>query len=345
MALDVLSDPSDPSRATARSWQSTGTRPPAQNPVGSLAAIAAVASRQLGVVSKEQLIEAGLTTRSIERQAARGHLMPVFRGVYSIGHGHLSSRGHKMAAVLAAGEGAVISHRSAAEHFGLIEWEGPIDVSRAYGGRAGLRASPNRWQQNVRIHRMRAIPEAPPIVHGGVPSTSVERTLIDLASVVRPRLLEQAVLQASRLGLLRMDTMAQILRGQGSGRRGVGLLRQLLDLSAPEDARSRSDGEVQVLRLCKSHGLPIPLVNESVEGLEVDFLWKDKWLVAELDGRRHHRGRAAFERDRRRDRALVLAGYRVMRFTYGDIHGDAGGVADQLREMLAQQARRAESAG
>jgi very-short-patch-repair endonuclease len=167
----------------------------------------------------------------------------------------------------------------------------------------------------------------------GIPATTVPRTLVDLAEVVSPHDLERAVHQCYRLRRFDSEGVAACL-ARHPGRNGPSRLRALLADHPDGAERSRSWLEVAMLTLCRRHGLPLPRVNVVIEGRERDFHWPERGLVVEVDGRDEHLTPIAFEDDRRRDRALHLAGYIVLRFTYRDVTDTPDEVAADIRAAL-----------
>jgi hypothetical protein len=162
--------------------------------------------------------------------------------------------------------------------------------------------------------------------------TTPSRALLDLAATVSPTRLRRAFEAADRLELLDPTALASLCDNAG-GRKGTGLLGALL-VEHQELPWTRSELERRFLRLCDRAGIPRPAVNVPVEGFEVDFFWPAERLVVELDGWSFHRGRAAFERDRSRDAALQVAGYRVLRITYRRLVEDPDSVVREIRALL-----------
>jgi very-short-patch-repair endonuclease len=173
--------------------------------------------------------------------------------------------------------------------------------------------------------------------HRGIPTTSVARTLLDLAEVIPFTQLNRALEAAERQELLDMRSIEDLL-ARSNGRRGTGRLRRAL--ADHHDADLRSDLEARFLDLCRDAGLPLPATNVLVEGFLVDAVWREQRLIVELDGYEFHRTRAAFERDRRRDGILVGSGYRVLRFTHLMVERDPDHVVAPLRSFLAPDSRR-----
>jgi very-short-patch-repair endonuclease len=288
-------------------------------------AVAELAGRQHGVVSRRQLLEFGFSASGIGRRVDGGRLHPVHRGVYSVGHSLITGRGLAMAAVLSSGPGAVLSHRSAADLWNLLASSRRAmevtDPGRSRHGRRG-----------VIVHQTRRLdPEDVGAVER-IPVTSVARTLLDLAEIVPRHRLEQAMEQAERLG--RFDLIAvQRVIDRGCGRRGASKLRALLT-DAVVEPMSRRELERRFLRFCLKERLPRPVVNGVAAGFEVDCLWEHARLVVELDSREFHTTTAAFERDRERDAVLQVAGYRVIRVTWRRLKLEPEALAAQLRALL-----------
>jgi hypothetical protein len=289
--------------------------------------LAELATRQWGVVSVGQLRALGFGRAAVTRRVHAGRLHRIHRGVYAVGHTRLGRDGRRLAAVLACGEGAVLSHTSAASHWGLLDTAAArIDVT-APRSRAGV--------QGVRLHRSRFLDARDTTSHEGLPITTVARTLLDLAATVQPHRLERALAQAERLELYDHRAIEALL-ARANGHRGGTALAQA---TTSEPAWTRSEAEARFLDLVREATLPEPLVNLTLAApdhprLEVDFCWPTHRLIVELDGWETHRTRAAFEHDRRKDAALNAAGHRVLRFTWRAIKHDAPTVKRRLRAVL-----------
>jgi len=288
--------------------------------------IAELAERQFGLVSLAQLGGVGLGARAVRKRVSAGRLRRVHRGVYAVGHGVLRREGRWMAAVLACGEGAVLSHSSAAAHWDLLATAAAkIDVTatRSRTGAPGLR-----------LHRSRFLDARDTTRHEGIPITTVPRTLLDLAATVPAQRLERALAQAERLHLYDHRAI-QALLARSNGHRGTGALAHATSREDPK--WTRSDYEAWFLQLVRDAGLPEPMVNSSLAApdhprLEVDFCWPAHRLIVETDGWDTHRTRAAFEADRARDAALLAAGYKVLRFTW---RTEPATIQRRLRALLA----------
>jgi very-short-patch-repair endonuclease len=288
--------------------------------------LTALAQKQHGVVARRQLVDAGLGARTIQRRIEAGRLHRLHRGVYSFGGGKVNRRGAWLAAVLARGEGAVLSHRSAAALWGLIGTQrGPIDVTCAQG----------RPRHNgIRLHQG-GVHREERKTKDGIPVTSVARTLFDFADLGDLERLRKAWEEADRLGLLRLNAVAQVCE-RGYGRHALAPIRRLL-AAATAPAPGRSPLEHRFAEFCREHlgDLPAPHTNVTILDHEVDAYWAQHRLVIEMDSWEFHRHQAAFERDRRRDAAMQAAGYRVLRLTDRRLKSEAPAVAAELRALLA----------
>jgi hypothetical protein len=267
-----------------------------------------LAGRQWGVVARAQVLALGFSRSWIERSLAAGRLQLLYRGVYAVGHTRLCREGRWVAAVLACGPGAVLSHRSAAAHWNLLATSATrVDVTAARG---------RRGHEGVRLHRSRSLDAQDTTTNQGIPITTVAKTMLDLAAIVPAHRLERALAQAERLRLYDDAALTQIIE-RSNGHRGRQALQEAI---AQEPAFTRSDLEARLLALTRQHGLPTPLVNHILAApdhprLEVDFCWPSHQLIVETDTYATHGTRADFEHDRRKDAALAAAGYTVLRFT------------------------------
>jgi len=232
-----------------------------------------------------------------------------------------------MAAVLACGESAVLSHRSAAALWGLLPaGGGPIDVTIPLGGA--------RRQPGIAVHVTRIVDLPYMTEFHGIPCTTVARTLVDLAGAVPPRRLRRALEQSVFLN--RFDRRAlDAALACASGRRGTGTLRRLLVELADGPDLTRSELERRFLELISEAALPKPVVNGFVAGHEVDFHWPAQRLVVETDGRAAHGHALAFERDRRRDLDHELAGWHVVRVTWRQVIDEQDRLIGMLESRLA----------
>jgi very-short-patch-repair endonuclease len=287
--------------------------------------LAALAVAQHGVVHRRQLLALGLSDSAIGRRVASGRLHRLHRSVYAVGHPLLGSHGRWLAAVLACRPGAVLSHASAA-----ALWEirsaaaGRIDVT--VPGTARPRAP------GLRVHRARRLGAEEIATRRGIPVTSAERTILDLAASLSERALEKVLDRAEQERIVDWRALAAIACARGH--RGSAPLGRVLAEHVPGTTVTRSVLEERMLALCRAHGLPRPRVNHYVEGLEVDFVFPGKRVLIETDSWRYHRDRTAFERDRERDAVFARAGYRVLRFTDRQMRSDPAGVAATIGAVL-----------
>jgi very-short-patch-repair endonuclease len=285
--------------------------------------VAQLARRQHGVIARRQLLDAGVSSAAIGRLIASGWLARLHAGVYAVAGQPPTRHARWMAAVLAGGPFALLSHSSAGVLWNIVEpVPGPVHIT-ASGG--------SHRRRGIVFHR-RADLDLPGVVHKGIPVTTPSRTLIDLAATMSARRLRQAVEATDRHRLLDVTELSRLLEAS-SGRKRTGRLASLLADHRPLP-ETRSELERRFLRLCRHAGLPPPAVNVPVAGLEVDFLWPEARLVIELDGYAFHRDRASFERDRRRDAILQLAGYRVLRVTHRRLVEEAASVVAELRTIV-----------
>jgi hypothetical protein len=266
------------------------------------ATISRYASRQHGIVTAAQLREAGLSYTAISKRVVAKRLHRLHRGVYSVGHEVGSRDAMWMAAVLACGPSAVLSHRSAAALWELLRpIDGPVEVSvPSQSGRRGRRG--------IRLHRRAALSSQAVTIRSLIPVTTPWQTIEDLRGVVPPRLQRRALRQAE-------------------------VLKLALGPLGPGD-RTRSDLELDFLNLCRRHRIPPPLVNVRIGRWTVDFLWREQRLVVETDSWRYHGGSVAFEDDHARDLDLRRRGYAVHRFSERQIREEEEIVVADLAAAL-----------
>ena len=236
-----------------------------------------------------------------------------------------------MAAVLSCGSEALLSHRSAADLWGILPTSSArIDVTapRTSSGRPG-----------ITLHRPRRVHPEDRAANDRIPVTSIARTLLDLADVVGAHRLGRAVNEAERLQVFDLRAVMRLV-ARSRGRRGLPLLEAVLsDYRGPPPA-TRSELERRFLDLCREAGLPRPQVNAFVCGFQVDMVWHEGRLVVELDGYAFHRTRGKFEDDRERDAILQLAAYRVVRFTYRRLEDEPAEVMRIVRSLLSRSPER-----
>ena len=294
------------------------------------ARVVGLAGRQHGVVARRQLRELGLTSRMVGRRVEDGTLRRVHRGVYLLGalDGPLRPRlAPEMAAVLACGDDARVSHRSAGWLWGFWPCRPPRgpDVAVPWETR--------RARAGVTVRRTRSLPSSDGTTAEGIPVTTPARTLRDLATVVTPGELNRAAARAERLGLVDAETIADLVADHGA-RPGAATLRAALG-----DGRSlvltRSEAEELLLALLRRFGLPTPETNVRIAGYEVDCLWPALGVAVEVDGFAHHGSRRSFDDDRRRDAELAAAGVQVIRVTWKHLAEEPETTMVRLAQVLA----------
>jgi very-short-patch-repair endonuclease len=283
--------------------------------------IAAPADLDHGVVDVDRLRAIGASRTQIGRRIKSRRLVPLYRGVYAVGHRRLTKAGAWLAAVRALGPDAVLSHTQAAALWELRPGPGgSIHVTVPAGGRAK--------RSGIVVHRTIHLPAGHVSDRDRIPVTTPARTLSDLAGSVSRAQLARAIEAADYHRLLDVPS----LLAAGAGRPGAQRIR---DLTARETRFTRSDLEAAFLDLCDRYELPRPLSNSRVAGFEVDAHWPQHGLVVELDSWRHHGTRAAFERDKERDAELSAHGIATLRFTYHQVTRRPRWVADKLSPSLA----------
>jgi predicted transcriptional regulator of viral defense system len=298
--------------------------------------IARICQLQHGVITLDQLEARGLTVQAVHERLLVGRLHRIHQRVYSLTPGVMTQRAEFMAAVLACGPEAVLSHRSAAYLWGLVEErQKPIDVT-----------APNRRGRSpdgVAAHRDGSLQPIDKLTLYGIPCTSLARTLLDYAGVTPEWELRKAVAQAEVLGVFDLQAMRSVLH-RSRRRRGVARLRLVLETIHPQTKRTRGELERLFLAMCITTGLPQPQVNVwlDVPGgnpLQADFLWRESRLIVEADSREFHDTDSAFEYDRKREQRFQLAAWRVSRCTWSQVEREPRRLAMTIRALL-DQARR-----
>jgi very-short-patch-repair endonuclease len=284
----------------------------------------ALASPQHGVVARAQLIELGMTPRAIKHRIARGRLHPVIKAVYAVGRPELTREGRWMAAVLACGDGAALSHRSAMAHLSFGEEGDEIEVS----------VSSDRRRSGICVHRRAT--EFAVAERRGIPVTTPAQTLIDVAPHLPTDELVTALNDADKLGRIGWDQL--LTTAESSSARGAARLRQVL--AQHELVLTDSELERMFLPIAQRAGLPEPVTQARLSGYRVDFYWPDLGLVVETDGLRYHRTPFAQARDARRDQAHLAAGRTPVRFTYAQVAYSQAEVERTLRAVARRLDRR-----
>ncbi|HEY5428259.1 MAG TPA: DUF559 domain-containing protein, partial [Solirubrobacteraceae bacterium] len=274
--------------------------------------IAAAAGTQAGMITRRELFDLGVTPAMVDNAVARGRLIPVHRGVYAVGHSSLPPLAPVMAAVLAVGQGALVSHWSAAALWGLAPAaDGEIDVTV-------VARDAGRRRRGIRVHRTDVLDPSDATTYHHIPVVSAARALLDITPDLTPPRLERTFDAALKEGRLTRHAVAQTA-ARNARRCGAGRLAALARAELPVTPDTRSRPEEDFLRLVRAGGLPDPEMNAVVCGYVVDALWRRPRLVVEIDGYAFHGTRRSFERDHERDQALTEAGFAVMRFTRDQI--------------------------
>jgi very-short-patch-repair endonuclease len=289
--------------------------------------VATLAARQWGVVARRQLLDLGLTHAMVGERVRSGRLLPLHRGVYAVGHARLRREGHWLAAVLAVGTGAVLSHRDAA---GLHDLR---PANHAHVDVTTLRQP--RSIRGISIHRTTVLDAQDITTIHGISTTTVARTLVDLAGHVPQDHLAKAVREAERRHAFDLrEVEAALARTRGRRGRGHRAMREAIaECAAFEHSPTRSPLEDAFLRLVRGSRLPLPSTNALVEGFEVDAVWRAQRVAVELDGWTDHQTRRAFEADRERDAVLMAAGWRVIRVTHRQLGERPDHVLSTLRRL------------
>lgn len=291
--------------------------------------MAELAAVQDGVVGHEQLHDLGFSDDWIEYELRVGRLHVVFRAAYAMGHTRITWQGRYRAALLSCGPDAVLSHRSAVRWHNLKRWPGgAIHVTVPGGGREDR-------QPGLVIHRVRKVRDADMTIVDGLPVTSIARTLLDMAPIVRRETLDELLEAADNANVLDVTACTNVC---GRGRAGSTALKRALVLYQPIPGWARSRLEKRAYRLIANEpDLPTPSVNTWIGKHEVDLRIGD--LVIEIDGGSVHGTRAAKERDPRRDVEIQLAGCEILRITEHRLVHEPQTYLDDVRRFLSRAAR------
>jgi hypothetical protein len=291
--------------------------------------LADLARRQHGIVGRDQVVALGFEPGAIKRRIQAGRLHVIHRGVYAVGHTAITRRGRWMAAVLASGDGALLSHRSATALWGI--WgsgagEVHVTVPRK-----------SRSQRSIRRH-FSLLPDDEREVHDGIPVTCAARAVLDLAGDKGEAAAEAALRELEYLGIYGRVSLPVLLK-RHPNHPGVAACRDALErVREDPGGRLRSPLEELFLPFLDAHHIPRPRLNAWLtlgeDRFQVDCLWPRARLIAELDGFQSHGTRRAFRSDRRRDRRLGAAGYRIVRITEDQVAREPGPLSADLRSHL-----------
>lgn len=293
--------------------------------------VARTAGRQHGLIRRDQVLAFGVSRGAIQTRLDAGRWERVHREVFRIAGQPATWRQTLLAACFTCGPGAVASHRAAAALWSLPGFpEGPIEINSA--GQRG------RELATIRLHRARIEPGD--VTHRDrIPVTTAMRTLLDLAATVPTSLLEEALDDAIRRRLVRIDRLrAHLDAARGRGRRGVRAIDRLLD-ERQRVGVPQSVFETKLLRLIRTGGSPELIVQYAVRlgraNAIIDFAYPDLHLAIEADGYRWHSGRAQWQNDLARRNALTAAGWRVLHLTWADVTMRPARTLDRIQEAIA----------
>lgn len=289
--------------------------------------IGELAARQHGVVARFQLLEMGLRRRQIGHRMELGRLHRIRQGVYAVGHRRLTPSARFMAAVLAGGSDAVLSHLSAAAHYGIRQDNRPtidVTVPRALHKRPGI-----TWHRS-------SLPKDETTSEDGIPITTVPRTLFDLGAAKGPPALERAIHEAEVRRLTDPLTLSDIAN-RYPYRPGAAAARKVLG-KRERPAVTANDFEEDFHAFLIARNLPIPAFNKPIHTagrwLKPDCTWPVERLLAELDGREVHDTTNAYDNDRERDRILMIEGWRTTRITWKHLYREPDKLERELRALL-----------
>jgi very-short-patch-repair endonuclease len=252
-------------------------------------------------------------------------LRPIHVGVYAVGQQRLTQPGRHLAALLACEDAAALSHRSAAAAWDLRRWPNTVEIT--------VPSRYHRHMNGVCVHATRSLLRRDVCIADGFHCTSVARTIVDLAAVASEAELERVLEQSLTLHLFDRNAVDDVL-ARSAGRHGIKRLRALMAELPDEPAPVNRELERLFLKLVRHARLPLPTVNGHIGGYQIDFHWPKQRLVVETDGRAHHDSPSAFERDRRRDLDLELAGWHVLRFGWRQVRDEPDRVAGLVRRRL-----------
>ena len=333
-------DPQRPSRPTpARAGRITPNGSQFFDPRRGWDAVTRVVTLQHGVITLHQLIEAGLGRSTISRYNAVGWLHRIHHGVYALTPpALLRPNGRQLAAVLACGPGAALSHRAAAAQHELLTWTGTTpDVT--VPTHAGHR------RPGIKLHRSTTLRPEDVTTVNGIPATSPSRTLVDLADVLAPKELDRALDRAIALNRFDRTALHDQLAHNHARSRATAHLSRALASHRLDTLPTWNDFEDLFLDLIRTAGLPEPEVqpwldlNDDESPIQPDFLWRSERLIVETDGWQFHGTRTSFEQDRRRDQRAIAAGYRTVRVTWSQLREEPARLTSTLRTAAAASAR------
>ena len=294
--------------------------------------LAGLAGGQHGVVARRQLLPQGFSRHAVQDRLDTGRLHRIHRGVYAVGHRKLTLKGRWMAAVLACGPEAFLSHRTALALWDLQQKEsGAIEVTVRGPGKPG--------SEGVLVRCTRVLADQDVTEVDGIPVTSLAWTMVDYAAIATQRQV-RSVLEALERRRIYIGRELDELLERTPNRKGVRTLRKAIaEITGPAPWH-QSVLEEAFQELIRGSDLPDYEANVLVEGELVDALWRDERVIVELDGFTFHKSRAQFEADRRRDAKLTVAGYKVLRITQQRLQNEPESVLADIRELLTAARQR-----
>jgi hypothetical protein len=289
--------------------------------------IAAAARRRGGHVTRRQLLALGLTSRQIDSRIERGWLIPVYRGVYAVGHRPVLPVDRAHGALLAAGPKAVLSHRSAASLWKLVnDWRFPFEVT----------TTDDRRVNGITIHRSKTLHRRDITTQLGIRTTTIARTIFDLAPSLTDRELERMIDSALHGPYMKLEQLHELI----SRLPGTAAARRLRALLTPGYRPTRSELERLYRRWCHDYGVPLGIINYRRNGRELDAYYPEHKLIVELDSLEYHADPKTFNGDRRKDREQLAEGLATVRLTWEALRVDPAGEAELFQSILAQRSGR-----
>jgi very-short-patch-repair endonuclease len=269
--------------------------------------------RQLGHVTRAQLLAHGMSQQAIRTRIRRGDLIRVHHGVYAVGHVPKHAHARSLAAVLACGDGAALSHAAAAALWDVLEWPATLEVT----------ASSYHRRKRITTHRSSTLTAKDIRKRHGVPVTSPARTVLDLQPRLTDARLQRVVNDLRIAGHLSKTAFSDLCA------RSTKVNALLGDSERP----TRSPPEDRFKAFLTRRGLPHPEFNVTIDGREVDALYREQKLIVEIDSWDYHGDRPAFRRDRRKDGRALASGYRTLRVVTDQLDDET---AETIRQTLAQ---------
>jgi very-short-patch-repair endonuclease len=287
--------------------------------------IAELAARQHGVAARSQLMELGMSSSAIGRALQAGRFRAIHRGVYLIGP-LAPERAPEMAAVLAGGRGAALSHTTGGWLLGILR------IDRPRPTHVTTLARTRRRRDDLVLHFTSSLSDDERMVIDGIPVTAPGRTIVDVSGMLGYREVERVVGSAERQGLIGSEELAA-LPDRYAGREGMAMLRAVIGDAAALDL-TRSEAERRCLQLLRAAGFPRPQTNVPAGIYELDIFWPDENVAIEVDGHAHHSSRPRFEGDREKDNWLRARGIQVIRLTWRQITRRPTATAARIGETL-----------